>query len=69
VQHWTCEADNIKTDYRFTYGNDEAWDELTFRPGDKITITFNPSKQGMKGVGLLLRADLPGDNSVFRLQK
>jgi Family of unknown function (DUF6152) len=69
VQHWTCEADNINTDYRFVYGNDEGWDKLTFRPGDKITITFSPSKKGTKGIGLFLRAELPGDNTVFRVQK
>jgi hypothetical protein len=69
VQHWSCEADNINTDYRFVYGNDEGWDNLTFRPGDMVTITFNPSKQGPKGVGLLLRSELPGENAVFRVKK
>jgi len=69
VQHWSCEADNVNTDYRFVYGNDQGWDSLTFRPGDMDTITFNPSKQGTKGTGLLLRAELPGDNVVFRVKK
>ena len=69
VQHWSCEADNVNTDYRFIYGNDQGWDRLTFRTGDKVTITFNPSKQGTKGIGLLLRAELPGDNAVFRVKK
>src|ERR1700722_19682106 len=67
VQHWSCEADNVNTDYRFEYGNGDGWDILTFRPGDMDTITFNPSKQGTKGIGLLLRAELPGDNVVFRV--
>jgi hypothetical protein len=67
VQHWICEADNIDTDYQFVYGSvyGNDWDNLTFRPGDMVTITFNPSKQGPKGIGLLLRARL-GDNAVFR---
>ena len=69
VQHWTVEADNVDTDYRFEYGNDQGWDRLTFQQGDKVTITFNPSKQGAKGVGLLLRADWEGQNAVFRVKK
>lgn len=69
VQHWSCEMDNIHNDYRFVYGNDEAWDNLVFRPGDMVPITFNPSKQGTKGIGLLLRAELPGDNVLFRVKK
>ena len=69
VQHWTVEADNVNTDYRFEYGNDQGWDRLTFQQGDKVTITFNPSKQGAKGVGLLLRADWEGQNAVFRVKK
>lgn len=69
VQHWTVEADNVNTDYRFEYGNDQGWDRLTFQPGDKVTITFNPSKEGAKGVGLLLRADWEGQNAVFRVKK
>ena len=59
VQHWTVEADNVNTDYRFEYGNDQGWDRLTFQAGDKVSITFNPSKKGAKGVGLLLRAEAP----------
>jgi len=70
VQHWSVEADNVNTDYRFTYGNDQGWDRLTFMPGDMITITFNPSKKGAKGVGLLLRADIDGNgNTIFRVKK
>ena len=70
VQHWSVEADNVNTDYRFTYGNDQGWDRLTFMPGDMITIVFNPSKKGAKGVGLLLRADFAGGgNTVFRVKK
>jgi hypothetical protein len=69
VQHWTVEADNVNTDYRFEYGNDQGWDRLTFQAGDKVSITFNPSKQGVKGVGLLLRADWEGQNAVFRVKK
>ena len=69
VQHWTVEADNVNTDYRFEYGNDQGWNRLTFQQGDTVTITFNPSKQGAKGVGLLLRADWEGQNSVFRVKK
>src|SRR5579871_3091255 len=65
VQHWTVEADNVNTDYRFEYGNDQGWNRLTFQQGDKVTITFNPSKDGAKGVGLLLRADWEGQNAVF----
>jgi uncharacterized protein YndB with AHSA1/START domain len=69
VQHWSCEADNVNTDYRFIYGNDQGWDRLTFQVGDMVTITFNPSKKGTKGTGLLLRAELAGDNVVFRVKK
>jgi hypothetical protein len=69
VQHWSVEADNVNTDYRFEYGNDQGWDRLTFQSGDKVTITFNPSKDGAKGVGLLLRADWEGQNAVFRVKK
>lgn len=70
VQHWSVEADNVNTDYRFTYGNDQGWDRLTFMPGDMITILFNPSKKGAKGVGVLLRADFDGGgNTVFRVKK
>ena len=69
VQHWTVEADNVNTDYRFEYGNDQGWDRLTFQQGDKVTITFNPSKEGVKGAGLLLRADWEGQNAVFRVKK
>lgn len=69
VQHWTVEADNVNADYRFEYGNDQGWDRLTFRQGDEVTIQFNPSKQGVKGVGLLLRADWTGQNAVFRVKK
>jgi hypothetical protein len=69
TQHWTVEADNIHTDYRFEYGNDEAWDTQTFQVGDMVTINCNPSKEGMKGVGLLLRAEWPGQNILFRIKK
>jgi hypothetical protein len=69
VQHWTVEADNVNTDYRFEYGNDQGWNRLTFQAGDKVSITFNPSKQGAKGTGLLLRADWEGQNAVFRVKK
>jgi len=69
VQHWTVEADNVNTDYRFEYGNDQGWNRLTFQQGDMVSITFNPSKQGVKGTGLLLRADWEGQNAVFRVKK
>jgi hypothetical protein len=69
VQHWTVEADNVNADYKFEYGNDQGWDRLTFQTGDKVTIEFNPSKQGTKGAGLLLRADWQGQNAVFRVKK
>jgi hypothetical protein len=69
VQHWSCEADNVNTDYRFIYGNDQGWDRLTFQAGDMVTITFNPSQKGNKGTGLLLRAEWPGENVVFRVKK
>ena len=69
VQHWTVEADNVNTDYRFEYGNDQGWNRLTFQAGDNVSITLNPSKEGAKGTGLLLRADWEGQNSVFRVKK
>src|SRR5579862_6480563 len=36
VQHWTVEADNVNTDYRFEYGNDQGWNRLTFQQGDMV---------------------------------
>jgi hypothetical protein len=52
VQHWTAEAGNPFAESRIGWTKDE------FKPGDQITITFHPAKNG-NGVGLFMRAILP----------
>lgn len=34
-----------------------GWSKNTFKPGDKVSVTINPLKDGLKG-GMLLRATL-----------
>lgn len=52
VQHWTAEAGNPFAESRIGWTKDE------FKPGDQITITFHPAKNG-NGVGLFMKAILP----------
>src|ERR1700733_11411380 len=51
VQHWTCEGQNP-----FTHARD-GWTKDEFKPGDQVTITFYPAKNGA-GVGLFVKAVL-----------
>ena len=53
MQHWTAEAGNPFAESRVGWTKDE------FKPGDQITITFHPAKNG-NGVGLFMKAILPG---------
>jgi len=52
MQHWTAEAGNPFAESRIGWTKDE------FKPGDQITITFHPAKNG-NGVGLFMKATLP----------
>ena len=49
VQHWSVEADNVNTDYRFEYGNDQGWDRLTFQWEIKSPSPSIPRKMAPKG--------------------
>lgn len=49
MQHWTCEGQNPYTHLR------SGWTKDEFKPGDHVTITFHPAKNG-NGVGLLVSA-------------
>ena len=51
MQHWTAEAGNPFAESRIGWTKDE------FKPGDQITITFHPAKNG-NGVGLFMKAIL-----------
>ena len=52
VQHWTAEAGNPFAESRVGWTKDE------FKPGDQVTMTFHPAKNG-NGVGLFIKAILP----------
>ena len=52
VQHWTAEAGNPFAESRIGWTKDE------FKPGDQVTMTFHPAKNG-NGVGLFIKAILP----------
>ena len=52
MQHWTCEGQNPYTHAR------DGWTKDEFKPGDQVTITFYPAKNGA-GVGLFVKAVLP----------
>lgn len=53
MKHWTAEAGNPFAESRV------GWTKEEFKPGDQITITFHPAKNG-NGVGLFMKAILPG---------
>lgn len=57
TQHWTCEGQNPFTHAR------EGWTKDEFKPGDQVTITFFPAKNGT-GVGLFEKAILPNGQTV-----
>ena len=42
-----------------------GWTSKTVKPGDTITVTFNPSSQGLK-TGLFLRAVLDGGKEMVK---
>ena len=52
MQHWTCEAANPYSESR------NGWTKSEFKPGDQVTISFHPAKNG-NGVGLFMKAVLP----------
>lgn len=52
MKHWNAEAGNPFAESRVGWTKDE------FKPGDQITITFHPAKNG-NGVGLFMKAILP----------
>lgn len=52
IHHWTCEAANPFSESRI------GWTKNEFKPGDVVTISFHPAKNG-NGVGLFMKAILP----------
>jgi hypothetical protein len=51
MTHWSCEAQNPFSQMRAGWTKDE------FKPGDQVTITIHPAKNG-NGVGLFMSAIL-----------
>jgi hypothetical protein len=67
VEHWTAQCGHV-----YRAGPKGAWDKTTFKPGEEITISGNPYKDGRSIMRALkiVRANgqdvpvepLPGDN-------
>ena len=58
---WYIEASNIEIMI------DEGWNQMTYKPGDGITVVAHPMKNGRKGA-LLFYATKPDGTRLYRAQ-
>ena len=66
----TDPATNKQSEYAFEMGSvirstKDGWTRDTIRPGDVITVTMHPLKDGSRG-GMYLAADLPNGKKMGR---
>jgi hypothetical protein len=57
VKHWSIELGSP------SILRNSGWNHNTLKPGDKVTLTINPLKNGNPG-GLLLQVQLPDGNKL-----
>jgi uncharacterized protein DUF6152 len=58
VVHWVGETQNPVT------MTDNGWSRQSFKPGDEVTVTLEPVKNG-KPLGRILQAALPNGKTLF----